>query len=212
MIDLRINKTYNYLSPIIDTFDPVFLENFSKIQRIGYTIHDTLFDGSTLYPYSIFVVYKKRRRDYIYNLHLKAVLESSYCIFNYNPTSEPFSDVGCFILKIPEEFHETYSQFLQGNYSKMYSQEQIDLLFDDKDPVRQVLLKKEIARQNFINQLTKDFELKISLSNFYPDEYDYPLVAEEEILNFVDGDAIYLSEELTNKLMNKGEIYELYNK
>ena len=196
------NKTFKYIAPTILKHGEAFSYCLRNLIKIQYAIHDTLFDGSFLGGYSLFIKYYKLGK---YSKFLDGIYESPGFIFDYNPTDDLKSLVGCLIIRLPERFFEAYENFIAGAYSKMYSAQEVESMFVSPQ-VKDVLLHREPALQKFVKDLEETFQVKsLNPKDFEKAEYDFPLILKEEVFNVIEDKPIFMDTDNQDKILKKKE-------
>jgi hypothetical protein len=198
------NKTYNYLYPTLKSYGNTFVNKFNPVFKLAVGVHDTLLDGSTISQNNnIYVLTDTKINQNKFEEFKEWVTCQDYCVADYCPDSEiKNSRKYMFVFKLPEEYEEAYKQFLQGNYSKMYSENALNFLGIDKKSDNYKVLTKDIKYSyNFIEKVKEEFEVEVSQKDIETAEYDFPLVRKEEIFNYKETEdkTVYFSEELIKK-------------
>lgn len=187
------NKTWKYLVPCLKAYGAEFKKNFDPLLKSGAFIYDNTFKGSDkIKGRVLFLCIHKNYKPFYYEGFMTFIRKQEYYVTEYCPEDDLENSVyQMVIISIPLTFHKAYDHFLRGEYSKMYSKDQVKDLFPGplRASVREVLLKTPgNAFANFMNRLKKIY--------FAPDdpnpnnkrdyehmEWDFPLIKSEEILN-----------------------------
>ena len=90
------------------------------------------------------------------------------------------------VVKIPEEYRQAYVHFLNGSYSKMYTDYELTRFFmKDKYDALSVLKKKtEYLEEVFVNEVNERFNTEVSSHEIEGTELDFKPNYREEIFNF----------------------------
>ena len=151
---MNFNCTYFLLAPILSHYGEDFVQDLIKLQPFFYGV-----GYKRLKHYKIVVATKIIDYDFAkkYKRHVVAIEET---------VSKKHGNVGIITVKIPEVYHEAWRMFMQGKYSKMYTDEQISQLYttDDRFCLVQTNLHnvaKAIFTRN--NLLRKKLEDKIGV-------------------------------------------------
>jgi hypothetical protein len=198
------NKTYSYLYPVLKGYGNTFINKFNPVFKLAVGVHDTLLDGSTVSKSSnLYVLTDTKINETKFQEFKEWVTCQDYCIADYCPDSEiNKSRKYMFVIKIPPEYEKAYGEFLKGNYSKMYNENALNLLFQSKDSKEyKVLTKDPKVIPLFIKKLEEEFGTQVSQEEIEDAEYDLPLVRREEIFNYKETEdkTVYFSEELIKK-------------
>lgn len=182
------NKTSKYLLPyLIPLYGKVFNQKFNtQIFKLAVGVHDTLLDNTNIL----------NNKKAIYILVDKTVIPQEFKKFKDWITYKDFyiidyqydEDKHMFVLEIPEKAEHAYQQFKRGNYSKMYTQADIDLYFyDDKyKDIRKVFYRTSDKRKEFVNKVRTRYEVNINETDFIEAEVDFPPSVDQqnEIFNY----------------------------
>ena len=170
-------RTSRYLGPILNTFPKVFISESNKV-KIGLGVMDALYYKTRQIKPRLFVavdfnqVYINTCRqvkwwedDYPYNL------EDKYMI----------------VFNIPEEFHNSYWEFLKGRYSRMYTKDQLTKLKipaisgGKLNPIYNVLTRHPLALTYLQSKIEDRYGTQTVSDD--PDEYDLPPRIGQEVFN-----------------------------
>jgi len=196
-----VNKTWRFLLPCLRGHGNNFVEKFNLIFKLGVAIHDIILDGSDMSEgRNILIMCDKEHKKEDYEKFLDWIKLQDYYRGSYCPNSEvEYSRKEVIIIQVPKQFYSAYDYFLKGEYSKMYTEEQIEALFSSKDKkeVLNILKKTEEAGNAFVKSIENEFgEEGVPLEEI-EGEYEFPLVRKEEILNCCKGDVrVYFNEQL----------------
>ncbi len=210
------NRTRRYLYPIVNSFGKTFLRELLEIT--SYTRAEA---GSTVTSVNLFDIVYYRCKGFNNNLFLifdtKGVYDFNkgkyvnpieakkrflnFLMFARTNThyvadyQHEYGKKHCIVFNIPTEYRKAYEKFLKGQYSQMYSLEQIDYL-GFKPFLRVGKNNTPEPNRNYV-VLTKDHNigktvLKQAVREAYgvehppenPSEYDILWENSEEILNF----------------------------
>lgn len=206
-----INKTWRFLLPCLRGHGNTFVEKFNLVFKLGAAIHDILLDGSDMSEgRNILILCDKEHKREDYDRFLNWVKLQNYYRGNYCPNSEEeYSRKEVIIIQVPTQFYNAYDCFLRGEYSKMYTEDQVEALFTGKDKkeVLEILKKTEEAGNAFVKNIENEFgEEGIKLEEI-EGEYEFPLVRKEEIINCCAGDVrVYFNERLDKNWLVEEEV------
>lgn len=178
------NRTLKYLVPIIKTFGENFMILFRMQRWISFGIADFAMDMNYHIP-RLFCLLDIENK-YNFDRFLKYIKSTAFYLNDY-----PFDESKhMIVLKFPKQ--QAYKYFLDGKYSKMYTEEEMDS-FVTKTAYNQhgenkytdiysVLSKRKAYEEVFLAQLYEDFGTRAKpIKDF---EYDYPPILQNEIFNY----------------------------
>lgn len=193
-----INKTWKFLVPTLRGHGDPFVNRFNALFKLSVGIHDTYLCGSELSNgRNIYVLIDKKYKEKNFKEFMSYLECQPYFKGDYCPDSNILgSRKHMIILEVPEEFQNAYDKFLQGKYSEMYTQDQIDLLFTagSKSEVYEIITKTGDSFNNFIKKVSNEFGGIINPNDFNTGERELPLKKKEEIFNYSEG-GIFFNEE-----------------
>ena len=180
--DVMYNKTSKYLLPQMKyIFTPNEMQYVSNIDWITCAIYDEKYNVP--FDNNIYCVFSANTE-----LDYSILKENQYYVDDY-----PFIDdkldkhVIVFTLPVKCMYH-----FVRGNYSKMYTREEINDLFPEKmynnnieyfTDVFSILTKREDYIELFKDKIAEEFNTTTVPENKIK-EYDFPPLMENEILNY----------------------------
>jgi hypothetical protein len=185
-----VNKTWRFLLPCLREHGDIFTNKFNFIFKLAVGIHDTLTDGSTISNgRSIYLLCDKLASKINFEEFLNFIREQKYYIADYCPDSEILkSRKHMIVINIPETFYNAYDQFLKGNYSLMYSEQELKLLFSSNLRKKEydILSKNPEIVSEFAKEVNNEFGTKAIADDFKNSELELPLKKTEEIFNCCD--------------------------
>jgi len=197
---LYVNKTWRFLAPCLRGHGDAFVKKFNPLHKLAVGIHDSLLDGSELSNgRNIYLMIDKEYKPREYKKFMEYLEYQEYFKGTYCPDSEITSSrKQIIILEIPEIFKESYDHFLKGEYSKMYSEEQIKLFFGNSTKKKdfEILSRSGEALKEFVTKVNKEFNTETSIKNFDECEWELPLIKKEEIFNCQNKETVYFNEKL----------------
>lgn len=195
-----INKTWRFLIPCLRGHGDAFVKKFNPIYKLAVGIHDNLLDGSSLSNgRNIYLMLDKQYKPKEYEKFIDFLQYQEYYKGDYCPDSEIISSrKHIVIIEVPEAFSSTYDYFLKGEYSNMYSDEELKLFFNGPSRKKdyEILSKTGNALNEFVKNVNQEFNVDSKLGDFNKSELEFPLIKKEEIFNCEDGDRIYFNEKL----------------
>lgn len=198
-----VNKTWRFLLPCLRGHGDVFIRKFNPVFKLAVGIHDTLLDNSRKSDgRSIYILCDKLVNKIAFDEFLNWLKYQGYYIADYCPDSEILkSRKHVIVLKIPEVFSDAYDHFLQGNYSLMYLEQDLKLLFSN--PARQkeydILSRNSKIIEEFTKKVNDEFGTTVESEHFKNAELELPLKKIEEIFNYKENDTIFFNEKI-NKI------------
>lgn len=188
-----INRTWKYLLPCLNIYGPQFRQKLVNVFKLAVGIGDTLYtknrDKSCL-----FLLIDKKINNTQFKHFIEYVYNQVYYVDDYCFDDPLTGRLHIVVIEMPSIYKKSYERFLEGNYSKMYTKENIANLYDKynskskvfKD-VRHVLTRDRKAIPSFIKVLKNTFGDDINLTVEDAEnhkEYDLPLNTKEEIFNY----------------------------
>lgn len=178
-------------------YGSTFTTKTQSVFKLAFGIGDALMDKESINKEkAIFILIDKKVQPNAFRNFMTWIVNQEYYLFDY-----PFDDVikgrkHMLVLKIPDQYDKAYEHFLKGEYSKMYTLEEVDRLFaigryGDPDVAilrsqsRDVILKSISMRKPFIQKLKESFgDLDIKESDLTGKELDFPIEKQKEIFNY----------------------------
>lgn len=179
------NKTLKYLVPALNYYGSTLKAKINLIFILSFGIFDNLLEGSHLEGQkNIFILIDRKVNPSQFENFMNWVKLQEYYITDY-----VYDDLekGCqqmLVLKFPTPLEDAYSKFLKGQYSKMYTKEEIETYFKGKEAT-EVFRKSFSAKQQFISTIKEVFDTSLEETDFinHQVEYDIPPVKEQEFFN-----------------------------
>jgi len=196
------NKTLRYIVPILKQYGTEFAKKLNRVPVRGFTIGDMIFSDS-LNDF-IFMVVSTVNLNYFNDL-LQYLEKQPYYISDYILSIKENTHVIVFKNPMPE----IIDPFLKGDYSKMYTQEEIERFFiklvkikniEYYTDVYSILTKREEYKTKFEEILGLDFNTSITLDDNR--EFDYPPLLAEEVLNTKENNSLDLILQQQNMIEN----------
>ena len=209
------NRTSKYLKPILGHYlhdDRQFEELQTKCHPIGFGVADFLYDDYNektikedivknnclyimvdLFGVYRFNTYPKKEFYKLNTLEFVKKYKDKGIIKEFYPyCGEETSNQWIMTIKIPHEFGNIMEKFLNGEYSKLYTNSQIDqyikkfvIVQNQKalSETRQILTKDNNFKKVFEERLIKEFKLKPTFTVDDNVELDMPPKLEAECFN-----------------------------
>ena len=196
-----LNKTWRFLTPALRGHGEEFVRTFNPLFKLACGIHDTLLDGSkiVLNERLIYILLDSNYQPECFNRFMAYIENQDFYVTDYCPSTEISSRKRMVVLKMPKVFHNAYDKFLQGKYSEMYTDEEIELLFSNRVKIKEynILKKSPIALTDFVKEVNKEFKTDVSEDDMVDNEYEFLLVKKEEIFHYEGGEVYF------NEIQNK---------
>ena len=187
---LYINRTVRYLVPGLGFYGPTLKTKLNLVFKLAFGIHDTLLEGSHLEGQkNIYILVDKLVRPELFQNFMDWVKHQEYYVtdYVYDSILENHSRKHMIVLAYPPSMEDAYDKFLLGNYSKMYTRQEITSYFaeESKLETRQVLMKTVHAKHRFIYSVKETFDTQLEEQDFLTGswEYDFPPNTKEEFFN-----------------------------
>lgn len=187
------NKTWKFLIPCLRGYGEVFVSKFNnQIFKLAYGIDDKIMQGAKILEDKrpIFIMIDKAVLPREFSNFMEWVEYQPYYITDYNADIVDNPRLHMLVLDAPEKYYKAYDKFTVGLYSEMYSKEQLNELFDDKESIQYKILSRDPKYSNtFLKKVEDEFSVRmkgvdkevfISTAEY---EFPYSLNSEEEIFN-----------------------------
>ena len=86
------------------------------------------------------------------------------------------------VIRLPDKFEKSYEPFLKGEYSQMYSQEEVAEIGFNK--AKGVFNKSEDYKKVFLEKINREFNCTLKLEDLGDRELELPPNIKEETFNF----------------------------
>lgn len=192
------NRVWKYLYPCIKGHGATLVNYLSSFVKLAIGIGDSSIRVKDnclfiLIQTSIKTGTITQRKDYRDNFikFLDWVKYQNYYVKDYIYENKDEAETHMVVLKIPEEYTESFNMFVEGSYSKMFTEKQINYLFplveDNNNPslmkrnerissARSVFSKKPHRLEEFKNIVNKEFHRAETVREDYKDaEYEFPI-------------------------------------
>lgn len=180
------NKTWRFLSPCLRGFGEEFVLKFNLLSKLAVGLNCEDFSGTMpkdARPLFIYCDLKHNMTNS--NRFLTWVRKQPYFIADYDMSSKPFyEDRIMLVINMPEAFHKAYDNFLEGRYSKMFDNEDLEYLFGTQKRAKEFrILKKDLSEvKNYVEKLNTEYNTKISIRDISDiREVELPLKFAEEV-------------------------------
>lgn len=180
-----VNKTWKYLLPIIKSFGNTFLVKYSSIWKLGTGIYDHSFNGKYIDDKLLFILFDKKVKPKIFNNILEYFKYQDYYHSDYAYDDIEEGRMHMVVFKVPEQYYDAYDFFMKGQYSQMYSEDEISFLFKATEKGLDVMHRTEEAYNRMIVNTKKSFNVDITKNDLIGAELDFPIENNKEIFNYL---------------------------
>jgi len=197
-----INKTNQYLLPIISDYGISIIKRVASVFKLGVGIGDAVLPDNVELNNPLFMLIDiNMRRTRFLNV-MEWFREQDFFIFDYSYDDIIDGNKHMIVIETPKNYINAYEHFLNSEFSKMYSELELNIFFKKGDEKRNVLLKNEIAIINFVDVMNEEFDSNYSykLWEELDNEADFPIMMKEEIFNY---NLIQNSDEQKNRRRTK---------
>ena len=186
---LYVNKTLKYLIPCLKLYGDTFVTKLNSVFNLAFGIHDAVLDA-TDYEHQklIYILSDKLHQPARFQNFLNYVKHQSYYVMDY-----AFDDIEkgrkhMLVIKFPESHFEVYNKFVDGKYSKMYTEGELAKFFISDSEPKNVLTRNSKIVPAFIEKIKDSFgrTTEITMKEIINEgmEYDFPPEVQKEIFNY----------------------------
>lgn len=200
------NRTWKYLYPCLNAYGKTLKNYLNSFFKLGVGIKDCnidsieerslyiLIDAKISSPHIIPAEYRERLEKFLEWVRYQPFYKTDY-VYEGIRNSEKHM----LVIKFPSVYYKAYDKFLLGEYSKMFTSQEIETLFSfstlkdkkietlvnsRKKDTRNILTKHANNRGIFLKKLNEEFNTDLTLEDIEEHELDFPPVEEEETFNF----------------------------
>ncbi len=182
------NRTRSFLLPVVKEHGSVFLHYISSIFKVAVGIDDYKLreHGYRFDSHLFFLINTVSSRKHFLNALEWFRTHDSYA-FDYPFDNLVSGHMHMIVIQIPSEFKRSYKQFIKGNYSKMYTKEQIERVFSPDSDNLKIFNPNRKVKEEFVELVNKDFGTSLTVADFEGEkelEVEYPFNRMEEIFNY----------------------------
>lgn len=188
------NRTYFYLSPILKAHGEYFVKRLLEdTHRLAFGIFDTALAGSPLIEESnkrpIFLLLSSTLKPTRLEAFLSFIRTEPYYITDYvfDTFNIPYPTQRMLVLDVPQEFYNAYDNFKLGNYSQMYTPEQIHTWFrkgEVAENLIKILTKDSTYKSVFQEKLIERFNVEVTTNQINELDFPYTLDKSAEIFGY----------------------------
>ena len=191
----NINKTIRFLVPAFKKYGNEFIKYFNSLNILRIGVYDNLLENNNMYKgENIFVKHLKSPYKFDENKDFYEFLENKeYFIGKYCPDIDVVSSLKeVIVIKFPSIYKNAYKEFMCGAYSKMYSETELDFIFNSVKNVKFFKKNYEILSKTnkenlieFVNILNKEYGGNFSEEDISKEsEWELPPKMSEEVFNY----------------------------
>lgn len=193
MIEVKIgelyqNRTLKYLVPALNYYGPTLKTKLNLGFKLAFGIFDTSLEGSYLEGQkNIFILMDRAVKPDMYASFCKWIKLQEYYVTDYSYDDMETGRRQMFVLAFPPALEDSYSKFLKGQYSFMYTKTEIAAYFGEprKAEARGVFQRDLHAKIEYIKKVREEYNTNLLPEDFknHRHEYDFPPNKEEEFFN-----------------------------
>ena len=176
---IKMNRTKKYLTPCLKEHGEDFVSRLSKVRKVAYGFADMIIGKK--YEKHIFILINTSKCLEEFVSLLSWLKGKRYYEDDYAFDSLHSGVLHMIVVKLPEICYGKFNFFTKGEYSKMYSLEQIQQIKSDE--VKRVLIKDHNYKLSFTKKLNEYFGTNLTPKEIGDRELDLPptIEVEEEI-------------------------------
>lgn len=180
--NIYINKTKKYLLPCLKEYGEEFINKIENLFKLGIGIGDfNLIEMGITLDRHIFILVDTNLSRKHFNSTIKWLRSQEYFAFDYSFDDIHNGHLHMIVIKLPEKYHETHSKFTNGKFSEMYSSEDLEKLFSNKEELK-IFKKDEDYKVQFVSQVNEIYWTNVDPVE-WTGELDFPINESEEIFN-----------------------------
>lgn len=189
------NRTRNFLLPILGTLPSSYVKEINKFYSIAVGLADEKYYPYLEEPSLLLLKNIKVSRIESFQESLKVLEQHRLFVKDYIFADAIDSWLHMFVIRLPEEYHETYKYFIQGQYSKMYSEVQKARFFTPNRTRHNWRIKKKVRDVLDRNPAVRT-ELEIKLNVTIPEnaELESKLDFNYEVFNYHEGNFVSVNQ------------------
>lgn len=197
--EMYINHTFLYMQPLLFNFyGSKFVEKYNSISKLFLGTKDESFIECKKIPYLCLLFYTDRRLSEVSDF-FDWIREQDFYITDYFYGHISSTNKHVVILEVPEHFRLTYQRFIQGMYSKIYTEEKLKILKEHSKsssgfwirPIIDIVEKTENSKKQFLRLVNREFNTNISNFESENFECDFPPLKYHQHLNYKENDFTY---------------------
>ena len=181
------NRTLKYLVPALNYYGETLKTKLNLVFKLAFGVHDTLIDGTHLEGQkNIYILIDKEVRPDLYLNFMGWIKNQEYYVTDYVFDELHNGRKQLLVLAFPPALSDAYDKFLKGQYSYMYSRQELSQYFNLKPEPLQILQRTFLGKTIFKSLIKETFDVTLEEVDFRNErfEYDIPPSNEEEFFNY----------------------------
>ena len=181
------NRTLKYLVPALNYYGETLKAKLNMVFKLSFGIHDTLIEGTHLEGQkNIYILIDKEVRPDLYFNFMGWIKNQEYYVTDYCFDDLHNGRRQILVLAFPPALEDAYDKFIKGQYSYMYTKEELIQYFTLKPEPLQILQRTQVGKYIFKGLIKKVFDVTLEEIDFRNErfEYDIPPSNEEEFFNY----------------------------
>lgn len=180
---IHSNKSRKYLLPCIKEYGGEFTKRVNEVFKVAIGIGDIIVRNRGIrHQKHLFIlidstIAPNHFEDFLQYIKYHKSYQDDYVFGNIVT-----SPLHMFVIKFPIQYYHAFETFKMGDYSKMYTPEEIDKFFYNQPQYRRVLIRDRKYKLKFIEKVNKEFGTRLTPEDDIQ-EYDFPPSKESEIFN-----------------------------
>ena len=177
---IRMNKTKRYFLPCLSKYyGKEYIKRFNSIFKLAVGIGDfALIDIGITFEKNLFILVDTKFSKSNFISVMDWLRLQSYYTFDYPYDEIHKGHLHMLVIKIPEECYQAYDKFLQGKFSQMYTYEDLQEMFQDKEELK-VLVRDQDYVVKFVDKINNIYNTNVTPEE-WEGEVEFPLIKEEE--------------------------------
>lgn len=177
------SKTRKYLLPCLKEYGKVFTRKLENAWKVAVGLGDAiLINRDVKHEKHIFILFDSKPSPKHFKDFMEYIIDQPYYVDDYVYGDIQKSTFHMVILKFPEKYYDAFETFKLGDYSKMFSLEDVEKFFANKPNTKAVLIKEHGYKVVFTRKLNRMFNTELKPEEF-EGEYDFKPTEITEIFN-----------------------------
>lgn len=178
------NKTKKYLTPLLKCYSDKIKDFYFKLQKCAFAIDDVIAVKCGIrFNNCLFILVKIDNNINVFNSFLNNLKKEDFYQYDYCYENILLWKYHIIVVKIPNEYEQSYNYFKEGKYSKMFEKQDIKKFFVNKETIN-VLMKNKEYKKDFKKKIQKEFNYNDYIPDDICEEFDIPYSKKQEILNY----------------------------
>ena len=177
------NKSRKYLLACLQEYGKEFTYMISDIFKVAVGLGDIVVSNRGFkHEKHLFVLVDTDIAPFHFEAFVPFIKKHESYQDDYVYGSFRTSPLHMFIIKFPEKYYDAFETFKMGEYSKMYSREDIEKFFKHHEEYKKVLIKDRDYRIVFAEKLNRRYGTTLTAADM-DGELDEPPTEQSEIFN-----------------------------